>query len=537
MVTVVQRRPSPPMNLKLFAASVALLPTGLFAATFGFSASNVGPLTDGGRDLQFEIQGVDSEIRAAHLRLRLNYSAAHELAMRLVDVPGAVELPLFPHGMDTGAQFSGVYVLDDRALTTMEQLRTGSAAVPNVASRAYQTGVEGQCLNMIGRFLEFDRNRNGLLTLSITRTPEVTGGGSGSISEATLVIDTAEPDELHASGFEESVEALTPCRRPAFDLTFNGGVEASHSPLAILDFSADALPQMNWSALQLSPAQSFGPVSLGTNRTPVYAGRFGGRSRMNFGYWDEATGTLNFTTGAGARFLELPGDWDTTEHFVIPGDYDGDGITDLAMAFLANGAWTSRILFSRSGQLLDQIIDPRVLSPTNFSSGSIGFGAGQDADLDGRDEIFIYARQSSSEPQMRMLQIVPFTPDTPGTFFDGPSWGIFGDELVLGRWSTSTSGNRLGMMVVRKNLMIDRWQWFRFPDSEPVDWGLASVDLPVSIDVDGDGQNDLAVYRRSDQRWYVIQSSDAAQVTLGPFGTSNGWPLGTAQGLTAPLAF
>jgi hypothetical protein len=59
----------------------------------------------------------------------------------------------------------------------------------------------------------------------------------------------------------------------------------------------------------------------------------------------------------------------------------------------------------------------------------------------------------------------------------------------------------------------------------------------VSIDVDGDGQNNIAVYRRTDQRWYVIQSSDGAQVTLGPFGSTNGLPLGNAQGIVAPPEF
>jgi hypothetical protein len=509
----------------------------LSAARFVFTASNPGAIAGTGRDLQFDIQGVPAEIRAARLQLRLNYSAARELGMKLVEVPGAIELPLIPDGTGTGPSYAGQYVISDSAVTTMQQLRPSSGVVPNVASRAHQFGVGGVCLNLIGRFLEFDRNRNGPLTLSITRTPSVGGGGAGSITEAVLVIDTAEPDEVLSTGFEEPAEAITRCRRPPLDLVFNGGVEGNQSPLAILGFTSQTPSLMTWSVQQLSPLQAFGPVQIGTRRTPVYAGRFGGRSRLNFGFWDEVTGTLNFTTGAGGRSLELPGDWVTTQHQVIPGDYDGDGVTDLAVAFFANGLWTARILFSKSGKLTDQIIDPRALDPQSFSSSRVGFGTAQDSDFDGRDEIFIHARQNDVSLFMRQIQ---FVPSTPNSFAGGnvlPPWGIDGDKLVLGRWSTSTSGNRLGIMLARKNFATNAWEWYRFPNETPVVWGLALSDDPVSIDVDGDGQNDIAVYRRTDQRWYVIQSSDGAQVTLGSFGSTNGLPLGTAQGIVAPPEF
>jgi hypothetical protein len=518
--------------LSLLGASCSLS-----AARFVFTASNPGTITGTGRDLQFDIQGIPAEIRAARLELRLNYSAARELGMKLVEVPGAIELPLIPNATGTGPSYAGRYVLSDSAVTTMQQLRPSLGVVPNIASRAHQFGVGGLCLNLIGRFLEFDRSRNGPLTLSITRTPSVGGGGVGvgSITEAVLVIDTTEPDEIMTTGFEEPSEAITPCRRPPLDLVFNGGVEGNQSPLAILGFTSQTPSLMTWSAQQLSPLQAFGPVQIGTRRTPVYAGRFGGRSRMNFGFWDEVTGTLNFTTGAGGRSLELPGDWATTQHQVIPGDYDGDGVTDLAIAFFANDAWRARILFSKTNQLLDQVIDPRVLSPSFFSSSRIGFGAGQDADLDGRDEIFIYAKEGVG-PQMRMFQIVPSTPSSSQTFFS-TAWGIDDDKMVLGKWSTSTTGNQLGLMVVRKNIAANAWEWYRFLNPTPVVWGVAFSDDPVSIDVDGDGQNDIAVYRRTDQRWYVIQSSNGAQVTLGPFGDANGLPLGNAQGIIAPPEF
>jgi hypothetical protein len=513
----------------------SFLPTTANTATFTFSASNTGAITGSTRDLQFDIQGISDPIKAARLELRINYSAARELGLTLIEVPGAIELPLIPGSTGTGPSYAGKYVLSDTAVTTMQQLRPSIGVVPNVPSRAYQFGIGGVCLNLIGRFLEFDRNRNGPLTLRITRTPSVGGGGSGSIDEAVLIIDTDTPDQIMATGFEEPNEPIIPCRRPPLDLVFNGGVEGTQSPLAILSFGAQF---MNWSAQQLSPPQTFGPVQLGTNRTPVYAGRFGGRSRTNFGFWDAPTGTLTFTTGAGGRPVVLPGDWVNTPHRVIPGDYDGDGVTDLAMAFFANNFWSARILFSKTGQLLDQVIDPRVLLPQVYSSNQIGFGPGQDSDFDGRDEILVYSQISPQNGRMRQLIIVPATPESAAAaLFDGPSWGLLGDKLILGRWTTNPTGNRLGLMVARKNGNSDEWEWYRFPNTTPVIFGVASTDAPVSIDIDGDTLNDIAVFNRFDRRWFVRQSSDGTNVVLGPFGELNSLPLGNAQGIVAPLEF
>ena len=91
-------------------------------------------------------------------------------------------------------------------------------------------------------------------------------------------------------------------------------------------------------------------------------------------------------------------------------------------------------------------------------------------------------------------------------------------------------------MVVRANTATNEYEWYRFPEPTPVIWGLMNSDVPVAIDIDGDGQNDIAVYRRTDQTWYFIQSSNGAQ---GGFahGTSTAVPLGNVQGLIFPPLF
>jgi hypothetical protein len=281
----------------------------------------------------------------------------------------------------------------------------------------------------------------------------------------------------------------------------------------------------------------FGPIGFGTGAdTRLYPGRFGGRSRMNLGFWDPATGTLNFTTGAGARSLTLPGDWSSTFHIPIPGDYDGDGTTDLAMVFLGdfggNERYIARILFSRDGALRDLVVDPRALVPSVFNSGQIGFGAAQDAFQRGRDEITIYALDVTNN--MRLVQVLYSRDGTFEAGFNGPSWGIAGDRMVLGNWTNGSSSNQFGLMVVR--VQAGQWAWYLFPNGTPTMWGLTG-DLPLSINVDLDRINDIAVYRPSDQMLYVIQSSDGQQVSFGPFGSVASIPLAYLLGTTAPIPF
>ena len=180
----------------------------------------------------------------------------------------------------------------------------------------------------------------------------------------------------------------------------------------------------------------------------------------------------------------------------------------------------------------DFIVDPRSLAPAIYNSADIGFGAGQDAFRRGRDEITIYARDVTGN--MRLVQLL-FTRDGSGeASFSGPSWGVPGDRMVLGNWVNGSSGNRFGLMVVREQ--AGQWAWYQFPNGTPTLFGLTG-DFPLSINIDDDALNDIAVYRPSDQMLYAIRSSDGQPTSLGPFGNANSIPLAYLLGTTAPLPF
>ena len=129
-----------------------------------------------------------------------------------------------------------------------------------------------------------------------------------------------------------------------------------------LEFDSNRAAPLRWYVRDfINP--DVGPIEFGLGSNPVYVGRFGGRSRLNIGFWDASTGTVNFTTGAGARSIALAGDWTITPHRVVPGDYDGDGTTDVAVAFLdGQSRWLVRIRFSSNDALRDFLVDPRLLA-------------------------------------------------------------------------------------------------------------------------------------------------------------------------------
>lgn len=507
--------------------------TAAEAARFVLAADNVGALTGTGRSLSFNLPAVTGEIRAASLELDLNYSAARDLRFTLVDGSGFVELPLGSlSSLSALVSMNGHYRITDTAIRSwLEAAPTVSGNLSNLyPARAFQFGPGGLCFNLLGRYLEFDVDRKQPLSLVIGRLGG--GTGSGSITAARLVIETDSVDQMFATGLEESAEAPVRCKRPSFDVVFNGGnASFALSPLVLLRFVNDSLV---WTVEQLDPPMSFEPLTLGDAPDLVpYVGRFGGRSRSNLGFWDPANGLLTFTTGAGARTLSLEGDWLNTAHQVMPGDYDGDGTTDLAMAFLGgNNRWVGRIRFSRSDRTLDLPIDPRDFSGA-FTSGEIGFGQGQDADRNGADEITLYFRQTPAGVAMRYGQIVVNADLAVDTLFSN-AWGQTGDRLVLGKWLEASSGNQFGMMVVRPG--VTGLEWYLFPNQTPVNFGLNS-DQPLSINIDLDTLNDIAVYRRSDRTLRAIRSSDGQMVTLGPFGADFEFALAHLLGTTAPLQF
>jgi hypothetical protein len=181
----------------------------------------------------------------------------------------------------------------------------------------------------------------------------------------------------------------------------------------------------------------------------------------------------------------------------VQGDYDGDGISDVAMFRPSTGEWQIR----RSGT-----------GETDF----VRFGIAGDipvvGDYDG-DSINDLAVYRPSQGNWYVLR------SSDGSFF-AAHWGSPGDRPVAGDFD----GDGLNdLAVFRPN--DGNWYIYRSTDSgiTALHWGTAG-DQPVAGDFDGDGANDVAVFRPSEGNWYIYRSSDN-QVSGYHFGTQGDIPV------------
>ncbi len=165
----------------------------------------------------------------------------------------------------------------------------------------------------------------------------------------------------------------------------------------------------------------------------------------------------------------------------VQGDYDGDGIADVAMYTPLTGVWQVR----KSGT-----------GETTFTQ----FGSYGDipvvGDYDG-DTINDLAVFRPSEGNWYVLR------SSDGNF-TGVHWGTAGDRPVTGDFD----GDGVNDLAVFRP-SEGAWYINRSSDGgfTAMRWGFGS-DIPVSGDFDGDGVNDISVFRPSEGNWYIYRSSD-----------------------------
>ncbi|MFN2607640.1 MAG: FG-GAP repeat domain-containing protein [Acidimicrobiales bacterium] len=174
-----------------------------------------------------------------------------------------------------------------------------------------------------------------------------------------------------------------------------------------------------------------------------------------------------------------------------PGDYDGDGRTDVSVYRPSAGGW---YVLASLGQ---------VSGVTWGTTGDVPVPG----DYDGNG----------------LTDVAVFRPSTGGWFVQGQagaSWGTSGDIPVPGDYD----GNGTTDIAVFRP---STGAWFVRGQAGAV-WGT-SGDIPVPGDYDGDGKTDFAVFRPSTGGWFVRRS------TAGPTSVTWGAP-GDVPAVGAPVA-
>lgn len=191
----------------------------------------------------------------------------------------------------------------------------------------------------------------------------------------------------------------------------------------------------------------------------------------------------------------------------VPADYDGDGITDLAVRRPDNQTWY--ILNSSGVDSLSHHADG--ITRFRFGLNSEDIPVPADYDGDGKADLAV-RRPSTQFWYIRNSSGVDDITQHP----DGISrlrFGLQAEDIPV---PADYDGDGKADLAVRRP-SSQFWYIRNSSGFDPLSdysdgisrkrFGLQAADIPVPADYDGDGKTDLAVRRASSQFWYIFNSS------------------------------
>lgn len=284
----------------------------------------------------------------------------------------------------------------------------------------------------------------------ITVTAGNPGSGNGSLSYTV-----APNGGLYRSGTIRVADKT-------FTVNQRGGDPA---PNAVLDFDGDA--KSDYSAIENVSGQMIWHNFKTTN----------GYTATNFGLFAD----------------DIP----------VPGDYDGDGQTDIAVWRNSNGDYY--YLESSTG----------TFRAVHFGATGDNPKVAQDYDGDGKTDFAVTRKENG-------LLVWYILRSTAG--FMGQHFGLENDRALHGG---DFDGDGKDDIAVYRPAPSNTFFILKSSDGQVTgaNFGVSTTDTPVPGDFDGDGKADIAVWRSTDGVWYYLRSSD---------GGFAGYAFGMAGDLPTP---
>ncbi len=210
--------------------------------------------------------------------------------------------------------------------------------------------------------------------------------------------------------------------------------------------------------------------------------------------------------------------WGQKDDSLVPGDYDGDGKTDVAVyrfGFIPGGGETNTWHIRRSSD------NTSFARPWGRSGGSFETPVPADYNGDGKIDLAVYF-VSDVFPDSGGYRILQSSTDS-GVY---RQWGFNVDrrvqadydgdgkaDLAVFRYNSSTGSTEAGIWyILQSSNGAMRIEYFGLP-----------TDKLVPADYDGDGMEDIAVFRPSNGFWYILKSTGGVSSTH--FGISTDIPV------------
>ena len=230
-------------------------------------------------------------------------------------------------------------------------------------------------------------------------------------------------------------------------------------------------------------------------------GDYDGDGKTDLAVWRRTTGVFYVIRSSDNTSIAVQ--FGQTGDQPVARDYDGDCKTDFAVVRASGGVLTWYILNSGSNNSF---------RAEQFGSSNDVIAPG-DYDGDGKSDLAVFRG----------------TDDNPATFyvkqsrdgFTSRQFGLASDLVVPGDYD---GDGKTDFAVVRAGSAF-QWYVLRSSDNQLFTRQLgASPDLMTQADYDGDGKTDVSVFRQQTGIFYVIRSSDNG-VTQRQFGQNGDYPV------------